>query len=112
MIELTLEQAQALHQESGSPSVFDPTTNTAYTLVPIEAHANGSPDLVPESVETLVEPVLMAAQSGKTVTGAGTMHIERENLYCLLAMLNTRLGEDLGKVHVALGQPDRGRWPV
>ena len=56
MIELTLEQSIALHHESDAPSVFDPTTNTAYTLVPIEAAVNGSTPLVPKSVETPVEP--------------------------------------------------------
>lgn len=56
MIELTLEQSKALHQETGAPSVFDPSTNTAYTLVPIEAPANGSTPFVPKSVETPVEP--------------------------------------------------------
>ena len=55
MIELTLEQAKALHQESGSPSVFDPTTRTAYTLVRIDAPLNGSMPSRPESVETPVE---------------------------------------------------------
>ena len=56
MIELTLEQAQALHQAGGSPSVFDPTTKTAYTLVPIEVQSNGSTPSRPESLETPVEP--------------------------------------------------------
>ena len=56
MIELTLEQAKALQQAGGTPSVLDPTTNTAYTLVPIEAPANGTTVAVWESVETPVEP--------------------------------------------------------
>ena len=56
MIELTLQQSIALHHESGAPSVFDPTTNTAYTLVRIEAAVNGSTPSVPKSVETPVEP--------------------------------------------------------
>jgi uncharacterized protein (DUF433 family) len=55
MIELTPEQVEALHQESGSPTVIDPTTKTAYTLVPIEAHTNGGTNPVWESVETPVE---------------------------------------------------------
>jgi uncharacterized protein (DUF433 family) len=55
MIELTLEQVEALHQEGGPPTVIDPTTKTAYTLVPIEAHTNGGTNPVWESVETPVE---------------------------------------------------------
>ena len=67
MIELTLEQARALQQENGSPSVFDPTTNTAYTLVPIEAPANGSTAVVWESVETPVESWITS--SDETIRG-------------------------------------------
>ena len=55
MIELTLAQAEALHRENGTPSVYDPTTKTAYTLVPVEGHTNGSTNPRWESVETPVE---------------------------------------------------------
>ncbi len=36
MIELTLEQAQAIAGNGSPPTVIDPTTKVAYTLVPIQ----------------------------------------------------------------------------
>ena len=37
MIELTLDQVQALAQTGGPPTVIDPTTRQTYTLVPTDA---------------------------------------------------------------------------
>jgi uncharacterized protein (DUF433 family) len=39
MIELTLEQVQALAQAGNPPTVMDPTTRQVYVLMPADAHA-------------------------------------------------------------------------
>ncbi len=42
MIELTLDQVRALAQAGDRPTVIDPTTRTAYALVPLDEMPGGS----------------------------------------------------------------------
>ena len=56
MIELTLDQVRALAQSGSPPTVIDPTTKTAYVLVPIDQARGNGPSSQEAPLETPVAP--------------------------------------------------------